>query len=1163
MLSKLFGRRSFMILGTLLALLSGSSIANASGKCPPYTPQDLELELNRAIDNLTTPTSIQCVADPRRGPFRGPQKYPENGWDTHIDPTFNSWHGNGGSHNLAVVTAAVGLYRFPYEVMRKSPADYQITYVNWWVVYLASQVGEAVPNGYLKPPDDRSSLFYYKGTEQFSNIYDAPVVVSIIAVRYWAYLNGHSLLIRLTQKYLRANWAIYATSAGKGPVWTYDLARQVLPNGTTAPIRAAVCGAPKPNTQFDKCAPRRSGGGYQYNGSFLALAGARSKLGGHWNSDDRFTLFDRAIEHIPSPLQTWEYNEQQGPLLDKLRDKWAALQGAVPQPPPVDENLYGLSRANDFPKINTLIMSTDPTESRDALTYLMSLFTFVRTATTHRIIAWPGWRVSVMENNTNGNSPNMYGVVYQEKDPADESRAIATFLHPWTDNRSGGADGWCRLEAPTTDSFARIHASNRLSNPTPTHRQPAGQPIKEVITSVPGTPPLFHVVLSPGNAPYIDNTPPVAWPPAPKLSPPPAFTPPDNSTSWVFNAVPSDGVASGSFEDWNWVASNPAPRAEAFLVHQSNNVAGLHQHFFYYATDTLTVNAGDRLYAWVYLDPVNPPTEIMLQWFEPATGWEHRAYWGANNIGWGSDGSGSRRYMGPLPPVDQWVLLEVPARMVGAEGLTLSGMAFTLFNGQATWDDSGKTDQGGPAINLAVGKSATQSSTGANAPAPRAVDGNTDGNYFNGSVTHTNYDANAWWQVDLGAIHSLDQVNVWNRTDCCPERLSNFYVLVSDLQFTSTDLTTTLNQPGVSSYYVTGTAGSPSQVSITGSGRYVRVQLASTNYLSMSELEVWGHAISVSPPPPSYQGFHDSVNCSYIEGWIWDQNNPSTRLNVSVFDEATSALVATGTADQFRQDLLNQGKGDGRYGFFIPTPAAYKDGQSHTFRVKVTGTEISPAGTPRTFTCMPPSTSVSMVKPAEYSWGDAGTMTAAGYAQNGSGGVQMLWRDETAATNWVTAPYQPLPAADTTWSNTLQASNWCHTYRVYVNYSGIRSADFLYQGLTAGYCTERAALTFVQPASLAGYGPAGGLTIVGTAGGNAPEGTLVTMWYRDATVNGAWIRKAYAAPVNSNGYWFHEINTNPDQVNLTHRYEVRVSYDAVTTPVCTYQGNNQATWCAP
>lgn len=165
------------------------------------------------------------------------------------------------------------------------------------------------------------------------------------------------------------------------------------------------------------------------------------------------------------------------------------------------------------------------------------------------------------------------------------------------------------------------------------------------------------------------------------------------------------------------------------------------------------------------------------------------------------------------------------------------------------------TPNGGP-VNLALGQPATQSSLAFNAPASRAVDGVTDGSWYSSSVTHTNSDLNAWWQVDLGAVASIGTVSVWNRTDCCSARLSNFYVFVSDAPFTSTNLNTTLSQPGVSSYYVAGTAGSPTDVAVNRTGRYVRVQLSSTDYLSLAEVEVWQGSGGVPPTatvtvPPS------------------------------------------------------------------------------------------------------------------------------------------------------------------------------------------------------------------------------------------------------------------------------------------------------------------------
>jgi len=69
---------------------------------------------------------------------------------------------------------------------------------------------------------------------------------------------------------------------------------------------------------------------------------------------------------------------------------------------------------------------------------------------------------------------------------------------------------------------------------------------------------------------------------------------------------------------------------------------------------------------------------------------------------------------------------------------------------------------------------------------------NTDGNFYDGSVTHTYLDTNAWWQVDLGVSATINSVAVWNRTDCCGDRLSDYWVFVSNTPFSATDTPATL-----------------------------------------------------------------------------------------------------------------------------------------------------------------------------------------------------------------------------------------------------------------------------------------------------------------------------------------------------------------------------------
>ena len=82
--------------------------------------------------------------------------------------------------------------------------------------------------------------------------------------------------------------------------------------------------------------------------------------------------------------------------------------------------------------------------------------------------------------------------------------------------------------------------------------------------------------------------------------------------------------------------------------------------------------------------------------------------------------------------------------------------------------------------NVALKGSARQSTTGFEGEAKRAIDGNTNGDYFKAnSVTHTaNGDTDPWWEVDLQSVRAIDRIVVWSRTDTRAEDLTNFRVRV-------------------------------------------------------------------------------------------------------------------------------------------------------------------------------------------------------------------------------------------------------------------------------------------------------------------------------------------------------------------------------------------------
>jgi len=131
--------------------------------------------------------------------------------------------------------------------------------------------------------------------------------------------------------------------------------------------------------------------------------------------------------------------------------------------------------------------------------------------------------------------------------------------------------------------------------------------------------------------------------------------------------------------------------------------------------------------------------------------------------------------------------------------------------------------------NLALNGTASQSSTGYGGSASRAIDGNSNGKWGNGSVTHTAPNTNAWWQVRLSQTSNINQIVIHNRTDnCCTARLSNYTVSVLDNSGNT-----------VWSQKYSGAPNPTNTINLNRTGRTVRVSLNGT--LSLAEVEVIGN----------------------------------------------------------------------------------------------------------------------------------------------------------------------------------------------------------------------------------------------------------------------------------------------------------------------------------
>lgn len=174
-------------------------------------------------------------------------------------------------------------------------------------------------------------------------------------------------------------------------------------------------------------------------------------------------------------------------------------------------------------------------------------------------------------------------------------------------------------------------------------------------------------------------------------APPPAVLDEPADVFWIDDDTPAGTslMADGNPAAWEWITrdEHPAAVGRRSLLRSG---AGFTQQYFDTAPIPLVLHERDHLVAHVRLDENDPPREIMLQFHTDDGSWEHRAYWGENLIDFGTNNTGARRAMGPLPPSNQWVRLEIdPAEIDLDPGTTIDGLALSQHGGTVRWDGIG------------------------------------------------------------------------------------------------------------------------------------------------------------------------------------------------------------------------------------------------------------------------------------------------------------------------------------------------------------------------------------------------------------------------------------------------------------------------------------------
>jgi hypothetical protein len=166
---------------------------------------------------------------------------------------------------------------------------------------------------------------------------------------------------------------------------------------------------------------------------------------------------------------------------------------------------------------------------------------------------------------------------------------------------------------------------------------------------------------------------------------------------WFDDAFPDGAQAQASGHPTTFV-DTPVASGKKALKRGGEQMA---QDFYQAGAQPLEVPQDGKFFVHVYLDPADPPEEVMIQFHSDE--WKHRAVWGEDIIEFGAKNTTQRYRAGMLPPLGKWSKLEVDAEKMGlAKGTKIVGYAFTVHGGTAYFDKMGVEGRVDPAGDPAL-----------------------------------------------------------------------------------------------------------------------------------------------------------------------------------------------------------------------------------------------------------------------------------------------------------------------------------------------------------------------------------------------------------------------------------------------------------------------------
>jgi hypothetical protein len=173
---------------------------------------------------------------------------------------------------------------------------------------------------------------------------------------------------------------------------------------------------------------------------------------------------------------------------------------------------------------------------------------------------------------------------------------------------------------------------------------------------------------------------------------------------WFDDAFPAGAQVGSSGHPLTFVET-PVASGKLSLKRGGPEMA---QDYYQAGAPPFQVPPSPKFFVHVYLDPADPPEEVMIQFHSDQ--WKHRALWGEDTIEFGTKGTTERFVAGKLPAPGAWAKLEVDGASMGlAPGTNVVGYAFTVHGGTAYFDKMGVTGRVDPASDPALSLTAWRS----------------------------------------------------------------------------------------------------------------------------------------------------------------------------------------------------------------------------------------------------------------------------------------------------------------------------------------------------------------------------------------------------------------------------------------------------------------------